>query len=186
MAVLLLLNYLNFSKRPVFLPPLNSLSCPLSRLRHNQFPNCKELHIFKPFKIFLNTFFSRVLQPRNLCRKCIRNQRKVLLDPIVKKDWILIGVLARSTLIDRWELDNRVSCFLLTLKNILCLLSTLRNVSSLFRNNKYINNNKIRCLNRLMFHTFWLVIRKLMRIRMRIQLITICESGCGSGSSLPH
>ncbi len=53
---------------------------------------------------------------------------------LLKKTGFLIGVLARSTLIDRWELDNRVSCFLLTLKNIFCLLCTLRNISFLLRN----------------------------------------------------
>ncbi len=47
-----------------------------------------------------------------------------------------------------------------------------------------------RCSNRLIFHTFWLVIWKLMRIRIRILLVLWCgcESGpylsiwCGSGS----
>ncbi len=39
-------------------------------------------------------------------------------------------------------------------------------------------------LNRLKFHTFWLVICKLMRIRFLIQLITWCGSGCRSGSWL--
>ncbi len=33
------------------------------------------------------------------------------------------------------------------------------------------------CLNRLMIQTFWPVICKLLRIRIRIQLITLCGSG---------
>jgi hypothetical protein len=48
-----------------------------------------------------------------------------------------------------------------------------------------------KCSNRLIFHTFWLVICKLMRIRFRIQLITLMRiwirmrihaDPCGSGS----
>ncbi len=38
--------------------------------------------------------------------------------------------------------------------------------------------------NRLLFHTFWLVICELMRIRIRIQLITLMRIGTGSYLSI--
>ncbi len=40
-----------------------------------------------------------------------------------------------------------------------------------------IEAKTLKCLNRLIFHTFWLVVRKLMRIRIRfrIQLITLMQ-----------
>jgi hypothetical protein len=41
-----------------------------------------------------------------------------------------------------------------------------------------------KCLNKRIFHTYWLVICKLMRIRIRNQLITLMRMRTGSGSYL--